>query len=456
MGQPQGGEGQLIGGDIGFPLQPLQDLAHQGHFLLTVFGHRFADQIAQALLQVVEALLIDLRIARHIHRFDAAAHSALEAVEQAALPVGEEEDRVALASGAAGAADAVHVGLAIKRRVVVDHQANAIDVESAGGHVGGHEHVDASLLEALDGALTKRLGHITVQHRAGDAFGLQGFSHRHGDGLGAGKDDHPARAVGFKYPQESPQLLLVGQQDVALTNPAGIRFLGANDDLGRVLQVLLTDPLDFRRHRCREQHHLTLAGELFQHPLHVVDEAHPQHLVGFIEHQRLELGDVEGALAHVVHHTAGCAHHHVHTAAQLVDLIAEIGTAIERQHMQPGGAGGIALEGLAHLNGQLAGGSQHQHLRVPCFEVDARQQRQGKGGCFAGAGLGLTQQVAAEHQLRDGCRLNRRGLLVAALLQGFEQGVGQTETSKAAGGFVRHDKLVCLGHRKRRKRRGLA
>ena len=40
------------------------------------------------------------------------------------------------------------------------------------------------------------------------------------------------------------------------------------------------------------------------------------------------------------------------------------------------------------------------------------------------------------------------GLLVAALLQGFEQGVGQTEASKAAGGFVRHDKLVCLGHRK--------
>ena len=40
--------------------------------------------------------------------------------------------------------------------------------------------------------------------------------------------------------------------------------------------------------------------------------------------------------------------------------------------------------------------------------------------------VGLTQQVAAEHQLRDSCRLDWGGLLVAALLQRFEQGVGQT------------------------------
>jgi hypothetical protein len=99
---------------------------------------------------------------------------------------------------------------------------------------------------------------------------------------------------------------------------------------------------------------------------------------------------------------------------------------------------------------------QHQHLRVACFEIDARQQGQGKGCCLASAGLGLAEQVTAEHQLRDRCRLDWRGLLVAALRQRFEQGVGQTEASKAAGGFVRHDKLVCLGHRKRRKRRGLA
>ena len=142
----------------------------------------------------------------------------------------------------------------------------------------------------------------------------------------------------------------MGQQDVTLANPAGVRFLRADDHFSGVLQMLLRDPLDFRRHRCREQHHLTLVGELFKHPLHVIDEAHAQHLVGFIEHQCLELGDVEGALAHVIHHPAWGTHHHMNAAAQLVDLIAEIGTAIERQHMQPRGAGRITLESLAHLN----------------------------------------------------------------------------------------------------------
>ena len=65
----------------------------------------------------------------------------------------------------------------------------------------------------------------------------------------------------------------MGQQDVALANPAGVRFLRADDHFSGVLEMLLRDPLDFWRHRCREQHHLTLAGELFKHPLHVIDEA---------------------------------------------------------------------------------------------------------------------------------------------------------------------------------------
>jgi len=49
------------------------------------------------------------------------------------------------------------------------------------------------------------------------------------------------------------------------------------------------------------------------------------------------------------------------------------------------------------------------------------EQRQRKGGRFAGPGGGLAKQVASCEQRRDGFSLDRRGLLVSQLLECGEQ-----------------------------------
>ena len=57
--------------------------------------------------------------------------------------VGEHEtDAGAAAPGASGAADAVHVGVAVARGVEVDHVGDAVDVDSAGGDVGRDQGID--------------------------------------------------------------------------------------------------------------------------------------------------------------------------------------------------------------------------------------------------------------------------------------------------------------------------
>ena len=48
----------------------------------------------------------------------------------------------AVAAGARGAPDAVDVGVAITGRVEVDHVRDVVDVDAAGGDVGGDERVD--------------------------------------------------------------------------------------------------------------------------------------------------------------------------------------------------------------------------------------------------------------------------------------------------------------------------
>ena len=75
-----------------------------------------------------------------------------------------EQNRFAAAPCPAGAADAVHVGFAIERQVVIDHVADALHVESARGHVGGDQHVELAAAEVIDDPFALFLGDVAVEH----------------------------------------------------------------------------------------------------------------------------------------------------------------------------------------------------------------------------------------------------------------------------------------------------
>ena len=81
-----------------------------------------------------------------------------------ALVFADEGHRDSGATGAAGASDAVDVGLVIGGCVEVDDVRDARHVDPAGGHIGGDEHVDLSGLEAAQCRLTLALGLVAV-HR---------------------------------------------------------------------------------------------------------------------------------------------------------------------------------------------------------------------------------------------------------------------------------------------------
>jgi hypothetical protein len=82
-----------------------------------------------------------------------------------------------------------------------------------------------------------------------------------------------------------------------------------------------------------KEHHLAFFWQLIEDPFDIVDETHAQHFIGFIEHEAAQMAGVQRALAHVIHHPARGAHHHIHPTLEAVDLGAEIGTAVDRQHI---------------------------------------------------------------------------------------------------------------------------
>src|SRR5699024_1712061 len=77
------------------------------------------------------------------------------------IPVAQD-DRHPAAPCPASAADAVHVGLLVVGALVVDDVGDIVDVDTAGGHVGGDQHVVLPAAERLEGLLAGALAQITV------------------------------------------------------------------------------------------------------------------------------------------------------------------------------------------------------------------------------------------------------------------------------------------------------
>ena len=88
---------------------------------------------------------------------------ALDVLEHAVLAGLGQRDGHALAPGPADPADAVDVGLRRRRHVVVDDVGELVDVEAAGGDVGGDEQVGGAGAQPAHDPVALLLVHAAVQ-----------------------------------------------------------------------------------------------------------------------------------------------------------------------------------------------------------------------------------------------------------------------------------------------------
>ncbi len=84
-------------------------------------------------------------------------------------------------------------------------------------------------------------------------------------------------------------------------------------DAQRVALIALGERDDRARHRRRKEQRAAAIGGGVEDFLEVVAEAHVEHLVGFVEDDRLEAGEAERAAFEVVAQAARGADDDVHT-----------------------------------------------------------------------------------------------------------------------------------------------
>ena len=392
-----------------------------------VVGERLGDGVHELRL----ARVVDLVDARRRHLVQGRLRRALDGAQQAALARGDEQQRLARAARAAGAADAVDVRLGVVGDVEVDHVADAVDVQAAGGDVGGHEDVQAAVLQLVDGALALVLRDVAVDGGGGEAAGAQLLGELLGLVLGAHEHDHRLELLDLQHAGEGVELVAVRGHQEALADVVRGARLRLDRDFLRVVEVLLRQAADRGRHGRGEQGDLLLGGGVGEDALDVFLEAHVQHLVGFVEDQESQVGDVQRALLQVVDDAARGAHDDLGAAAQAGELDAVGLAAVDRQHGDAAEVVGEGLEGVGDLERELAGRGEHERLGGADLAVDAGEDRQREGGGLAGAGLRQADDVAAAHQRRDGRGLDRRRRLVADLRHRGDDLVGQVQLVEA-------------------------
>ena len=199
---------------------------------------------------------------------------------------------------------------------------------------------------------------------------------------------------------------------------------------------------DRGRHGGREQHGLPQLGSLRQDALDIGQEAEVEHLVRLVQHQHLDVAEVERAAVRQVEQPSWCADHDLGSAGEAGQLGVVADPAVDGQHPGvPAGRGGGDVG--ADLAGQLPGGRHHQSLRcaglgqmrvVPLAgHHDPLQHRDPERQRLAGAGSSLTDHVRAGQGDRDGHRLDRERMGDADLLQGLDDRTEYAEITEGRG-----------------------
>ena len=198
--------------------------------------------------------------------------------------------------------------------------ADAIDVDAAGGDVGGDQGPHLTGLELGQRPLALALALVAVDGGGLDADGSKLLGHSVGAALGAGEDQHPLHgAVIHQFRQQGALAALFDEEDllVDLLDGGG---LGRHRHLGRVLQKFAGQLADLCRHGGGKEQVLALLGQGLGDLADRHDKAHIEHLVGFIQNEDFGLRQVGDLLVDMVDQPARGGDKHINAGGQGADL----------------------------------------------------------------------------------------------------------------------------------------
>ena len=179
--------------------------------------------------------------------------------------------------------------------------------------------------------------------------------------LGTGEHEHALeRRVSEQFRQKSALAAGFHEHD-ALVDALDSGRRRSYGDLQRVLvEQVVGQLLDVRRHGGREEQVLTLLGQVANDTTDRIDEAHVEHLVGFVEDEDLGLREIGITLAEVVEQAARGGDDDVDATRQRLALRAMPHAAEDRGDAEAK-LRAVRLEVVSDLRREFARRRKHEH-----------------------------------------------------------------------------------------------
>jgi len=144
---------------------------------------------AEIIEEQAGASFLDFVLGGNFRTMNARVGVALDIADLKNFATGHKRNGATTASRTTGPSDPVDVIFHIVGKIVVEDDLDIIDIDAAGGDVGGHEEFEAGFAEAVHHAIAQGLAHVAVQTVRGIALGVQMFDKVVDHSFGVAEDD---------------------------------------------------------------------------------------------------------------------------------------------------------------------------------------------------------------------------------------------------------------------------
>ncbi len=225
-------------------------------------------------------------------------------------------------SGPRGAANAVHVGLRYVRQIEVYHMADAVDINSARRNVGRDQRADLALAEGGEHAFALVLRLVAVDRFRRNAGPNQPAHHLVGAVFRAREDEGAVDGLALQHIHQDGVFRRAIDPDDALIDAFDRRGGRRHGHLDRIAQHLIGELGNVARHGRGEQQRLALSGQFRDDLPDVVNEAHVEHAIGFVEHEKFDVAEAHRIAAHQIEQATRRGDEDIDAVEQRADLAA--------------------------------------------------------------------------------------------------------------------------------------
>ncbi len=144
------------------------------------------------------------------------------------------------------------ITLRLNRQIDVEDMGDAVDIDAAGGDIGGDQQFDAAALQIAKGALTGILRFVAMDDGGLEAILLQVFGHTIGAMLGTGEEQRALHRLGAQDMRQQRTLVVLGDVIELLLDAFGGRGNRRHFDALGIGQQAIGQIADLARHGGRE------------------------------------------------------------------------------------------------------------------------------------------------------------------------------------------------------------